>query len=184
MRLMKKLWLPILASVLAAACTITVPGGSDGGSSARRITSNSAGPVRIGMTVAEARKALPGRTLARTTDGEGVALIEVKEGQTLEMLLYAGEENAESPVDEQARIELINVYDSRYQTAESVHPGMPVSEIEAKYGKLTRIVTSEIESREYAEFPKAPAGLSFQVGLPEDGGTARVVTNILVSGNS
>ncbi len=138
-------------------------------SPSRLITKDSAGPVRIGMTVAQARKALPKLKFARTMDGEGMALIEVKNGETLEMILYAGEENPESPINEQAKIEFISVFGETYKTAEGIHPGMPLREVEKRYGKLISITMSEIESREYVEFSRPPAGLSFRAGLPEIG---------------
>ncbi len=37
------------------------------------ITSNSVGRLKIGMTVAEARKVFPRYTFSRTSDGEGIA---------------------------------------------------------------------------------------------------------------
>ena len=135
----------------------------------RLITRNSAGPVHIGMTVAQARKAMPGVRFARTTDGEGMALIELKRGKTLEIILYAGEENAEKPISEKAKIEMISIFGPSYRTAEGVYPGMPLKEVEKVYGKLVRLTMSEIESREYAEFAHEPAGLSFRAGLPEIG---------------
>jgi len=133
------------------------------------ITKNSAGSVRLGMTIAQARKILPKQKFSRTTDGEGLALIEVKNGQALEMILYAGEDSSESPINDQAKVQAIFVLGEKYMTAEGVHPGMLLSEVEKKYGKLTEIIMSEIESREYAEFSKKPASLLLRVGLPEIG---------------
>ena len=121
------------------------------------------------MTVAQARKALPKQKFARTADGEGLALIEVKSGETVEMILYAGEDNSESPINEQAKVQVISVFGEKYRTAEGVHPGMPLREVEKRYGKLTGINMSEIEMREYAEFSRKPAGLLLKIGLPEIG---------------
>jgi hypothetical protein len=165
------------AVVLATAGTALLQGREAGkptppassASSALRITSSSAGPVRLGMTVAEARKALPKHRISRTTDGEGLALIEVKKGDTVEMVLYAGEENPDKPIAEKAKVEAVSVYGPAYATAEGVHPGMTLREVEKRYGKLTSITMSEIEAREYADFARKPAGLQLRVGLPEIG---------------
>lgn len=138
-------------------------------SPAQLIAKDSVGPVRLGMTIAQVRKALPKQRFARTTDGEGMALIEVKNGEVLEMILYAGEENPNGPIDEQAKVQLISVFGETYMTAEGVHPGMPLAEVEKRYGKLASITMSEIESREYAEFATHPVGLSLRVGLPDYG---------------
>lgn len=136
---------------------------------AQLITKNSVGPVRLGMTVAQVRKALPKLRFARTTDGDGMALIEVKNGEVLEMTLYAGEENPDGPIDNQAKVQLISVFGETYMTAEGVHPGMPLAEVEKRYGKLASITMSEIESREYAELSAHPVGLSLRIGLPDYG---------------
>ena len=127
------------------------------------ITDNSVGPVRLGTTVAQARRALRGFTLSRTSDGEGIALIAVKRGKLIVMTLYAGEQNPRSRINERAKIEFIEVWDSRYHTAEGVHPKMPLPEVEQKYGKLKEIMVSEIEVREFATFVTQPAGFQWRV---------------------
>jgi len=142
---------------------------SQGALNPQQIIQGSVGPVRIGMTVAQVRQALPELQLGRTEDGDGLALIEVKNKETLEMTLYAGETKANGPIDEQARVQLISVFGETYKTPEGVHVGMPLSEAEKRYGKITGIDMSEMESREYAHFSNPPARLSFRVGLPEIG---------------
>ena len=127
------------------------------------ITATSIGSVRLGMTVAQARKALPNLSISRTTDGEGVALIAVKRvGDTL-MTLYAGEPNPDASINERAVIEFIEVWDSGYSTADGVHPKMALREAEQTYGKLREITLSEIESREYATFANQPPGIQLRV---------------------
>lgn len=141
----------------------------NGASRAPWITKDSAGPVHLGMTVAQARKAMPGVKFARTIGSDGVALIELTRGEAPELMLYAGEADPEKPIDEKAKIEMISVWGPTYQTVEGVHPGMRLGEVEKKYGKLIKITKSEIESHEYAEFTRQPAGLQFRIGLPEIG---------------
>lgn len=127
------------------------------------ITENSVGRVRLGMTVAEARRAMPGYTFRRSSDGEGVALIEVRRRNRLYMTLYAGEENSSRPINDSAKIEQIEVWNSFYRTAKGVYPGIPVSRAERIYGKVQEIMMSEIESREYAKFTNQPDYLTFRV---------------------
>lgn len=127
------------------------------------IQSGAVGFLKLGMTVAAARKVLKGFTLKRGSDGDGVALIVVSKGRTTVLTIYAGEENPESRINERAKIEQIEVWSEGYHTAAGVRPKMEISEVEKKYGKLKEIVTSEIESREYATFAKQPKGLSFRV---------------------
>lgn len=126
------------------------------------ITSNSVGTIRIGMTVAEARKAMSGVTFSRTEDGEGIALIAVKQGDKELMTIYAGEEDSEKPINENAKIEQIEVWSSNFKTAEGVHPKMKISDVEKIYGKIKNEFTSEIESRQFIEFTNEPKGFSFR----------------------
>ena len=160
--------------VLAAVVTLIAPGHAarPGASSesGHLITARSAGPVRLGMTVARARRALKGYRLRRETDGEGLALVAVQRGSTAVMNLFAGESNPAAPVNYRAIIEDIEVNGSAFHTREGVHPGMLVSQVEKRYGRLTQIVKSEIESREYASFIKSPAGMLFRVQV--NGGEA------------
>jgi len=70
-------------------------------------------------------------------------------------------------------IDVIRVLDSRCETSQGVHAGMPVAEVEKRYGRLLRIFRSEIESREFAEFEKRPNWADLQVtGLNPDGALA------------
>lgn len=127
------------------------------------ITENSAGKVKLGMTVAEVRQAVKPMTLIRTSDGEGIALIAVNQGKNTTMTLYAGEENPDAKINENAKIQQIEVWDKSFQTAENVRAGMLLSEAEKKYGKVTKVMMSEIEAREYAEFTNQPKGLDFRL---------------------
>jgi hypothetical protein len=144
-------------------------------SSQRLITETSVGSLRLGMTVASARKALPALRLSRTSDGEGVALIAVKRGVNTLMTLYAGELNPEARINERAVIEFVEVQEAGYRTAAGVHPKMPLHEVEQKYGKLQEITLSEIESREYATFANQPAGI--QLRVMNENGMAGVYRN-------
>lgn len=136
------------------------------------ITDNSVGPVRLGITVAQARRALRGFTLSRTSDGEGIALIAVKRGKLAVMTLYAGEQDPGSRINERAKIEFIEVWDSRYHTVDGVRPKMPLREVELRYGQLREIRLSEIEAREFATLATQPGGI--QLRLANDTGMAGI----------
>src|SRR3954451_14302366 len=71
----------------------------------RLITPRSVGPVRLGMTVAAARKALKGFSLQRTGDGEMSTLIGVLHGKRSVMTLYAGEKDSGPSINPKAVIE-------------------------------------------------------------------------------
>jgi hypothetical protein len=127
------------------------------------ITDKSIGPVRLGMTVARVRKALPGYKLGRTSDGEGIALIAVERRSKTLMTLYAGEPDPNRRINERAVVEHIEALDASYRTSAGVHPTMSLREVEKRYGKLKEIMLSEIESREYASFDKQPDGIHLRV---------------------
>jgi hypothetical protein len=130
------------------------------------ITDKSVGKIKLGMTVAEARKAMSGATFSRSSDGDGVALINVGNSDETYMMLYAGEEDPQSKINEKARIEFIEVWHSKFKTADGVHVKMKMCDVESKYGEIKNIFMSEIESREFAEFTNNPKGLQFRLTAP------------------
>ena len=136
-------------------------------SGGRLITASSAGVVQIGMTVSAIRKAVKGFQVKRTSDGDGVALIEVSHKNRPVMNLYAGEADPTARINERAVVVNIEVFDSSFSTKAGVHPGMSLKAAERIYGKVTQVQKSEIESREFATFAKAPAGFSFMIRAKE-----------------
>lgn len=127
------------------------------------VSAGSAGRLRVGMTVKEARGAMPGHTFVRTTDGDGVALIAVGKGDKTVLTLYAGEEDPDSIIKEDAIIEQIEVWGYSYKTIEGIGPGTTINDAEKKYGPVKEIMLSEIESREYVEFENNPKGIGFRI---------------------
>jgi|GEM_PF-734957 len=129
----------------------------------RLITATSIGNVKLGMTVADVRKIVKPMVLKRTSDGEGIALIEVMHGKESLMTIYAGEEDPAAPIDEKADVEMIETFNSKYSTAEGVKPKMSLDEVSKVYGSVKEIILSPIEAREYAKFAKEPNGIIFRV---------------------
>jgi hypothetical protein len=151
----------IILMILLISLTVIAQENSD-----YLITNKSVGKIKLGMTVAEAKKAMTGATFSRSSDGDGVALIDVSSGGGTSMSLYAGEEDPEAKINEKARIEFIEVWDSKFKTAEGVHVKMKMCAVESKYGEIKSIFMSEIESREFAEFTNNPKGLQFRLTAP------------------
>lgn len=152
----------ILASQLSLLATVGAHT-TQSPSKSKLITESSVGSVRLGMTVAEVQRVLPGATLTRTTDGEGLALISVQLRGNALMIFYAGETNPKAPINKAAVIEYVEARSSGYQTAAGVHPKMTLSEVEKRHGALKEIFLSEIEGREYATFANQPAGIHLRV---------------------
>ena len=164
-----KVTVPSPATVkLASSASISGPATPN--DPAATITSNSVGPFRLGMTVKEAMQAMPSATFSRTSDGEGIALILVKESGEELMSLFAGEWDPDAPIDPSRKIEFIDVHNPRFATTEGIHVGTKLSNMPASLGNLKEIMMSEIESREYATYSNQSSGIQFEVY--GDGNTA------------
>lgn len=134
------------------------------------ITSNSAGNVRLGMTIAQLRKVMKGIDLSKYWSGDGLVMIQViKNGEDV-MHLYTGEDDPDSNINEKAKIEFIEVFDANYKTADGVRPTMLVKNAERVLGKIERVFISEIEAREFVIFRKKPKGLTFHVQVNRETG--------------
>jgi hypothetical protein len=109
------------------------------------------------------REALSTATFARTSDGDGLALVEVTFGVDTALTLYADEDDPEAPVDTSKRISRIETFSSAFHTVEGVHPGALVRDVEGVFGKTREIVKSDIESREFIDFERQPAFLTLRL---------------------
>lgn len=127
------------------------------------ITPGSVGKLKIGMKVSEARRLFPRYSFSRSSDGEGIAYVEVKRRGRTHFYLFADEIDPEQPINNDAQISFIEVVNPTYRTVKGVRPNMRLSDVEKRYGRLKEIVTSEIEAREYARFTNQPAGIDLKV---------------------
>lgn len=127
------------------------------------ISDSSVGPVRLGMTIGDAEAAWPVAQFSRTSDGEGVALIEVKAGGEAMMTIFAGEDGSNPALDRARRIEHIETFSTACGTAQGIRPGLRISDAEILLGKVTMISKSEIESREFVEFANKPGSLTIRL---------------------
>lgn len=130
------------------------------------ITDRSAGEIRLGMTVAGARKLLQGAKFTQTICGLINPVIEVRVNGKHVMDLGAWDRSRKcdgnpTTIDERAEIDGITVYDSRYRTAKGVYPGMPLAEAEKIYGKVR--IYDESEEGETAEFADRSQNFYFKV---------------------
>ena len=121
------------------------------------------GATLLGPALDEARRALPAATFARTADGEGAALVEVTRAPNESLILWAGEEDPDAPIDWSKEIKTIETFSAAFHTAEGVRAGALVTDVERVFGQTKEIVKSEIESREYIEFEMQPAYLTFRL---------------------
>jgi len=127
------------------------------------VTANGIGPVKLGMTLLEAKRAFPKATFNRGSDGEEVALVNVSTKESQVMVLFAGEEDRNKPINWSKRISSIETFSSNCSTSLGVRPGGLVAEAEKQYGKVLKIIRSEIEARQFAEFKNQPRGMIFRI---------------------
>lgn len=117
------------------------------------------GAVRLAMTLDEARRAIPAATFTRTSDGDGVALVEVTLASDTTLIAFADEDDAAAPIDWTKRITRLETFSPAFATAEGVRPGALVRDVEGAFGRTREIIKSEIESREFIEFERQPGYL-------------------------
>lgn len=123
------------------------------------------GPVQVGQTLDEARRALPSASFQSESDGDGAAFVSVLVDSERLMTLWTQEEEDEpdAPIDWTQRIWSIQTFDTACRTAEGVHPGSLVSGVETIYGPVTGISRSEIESRQIVTFAHQPPKYAFRM---------------------
>lgn len=126
------------------------------------ITANSVAGIKLGMTVSQAKRQAKRCRFKRASDGEGVALIGMTCAGKQIVTMYAGEDNVDAPIDMNARIELIEVWDRRFKTKDGVHKGMLIRDVEKRLGKVIEIILTQTESREFATFKKQRKGISYR----------------------
>ena len=127
-----------------------------------KITGTSAGGIRLGMTLEQARRGLSACRLRRSEDGEGVVQVGVRCRGHDVMSFYAGEENRYAKINWKRRIEFIEVWDKRFKTADGVHPHMYLRDTEKILGKVREIIITQIESREFVTFRKIRKGIEYR----------------------
>jgi len=133
------------------------------------ITSNSVGPVRLGMTLAQVRKAVGLMKIKKGEGIEGVPALEVMSSSQTDMVLYFKDNESmdrfsknASKIYESSKVEMINVLSDRYQTSQGVRIGTLLSKVEKQLGKLENIFYTESRGENVAVF-KAFPNLMFSV---------------------
>lgn len=164
---------PAVAAAETAA-PVAAPAPPAAAAPACLVTEAGVGAMRLGMTIAEARRAMPDARFERSSDGDGVALITVAVGRDTLMSAYAGESDAASAIDSTKRVEHIETFSPLCATADGVRPGALVTDAEKVLGGVQTITLTEIESREFVQFERQPAWASIRLdgtGIFADGST-------------
>lgn len=115
------------------------------------------------MTLDEARRALTAASFARTSDGDGAALVEVTFGKDDSLILWADENEPAAPIDWSKKIVTIETFSAAFHTREGIHPGSLVRDAATLFGPVHEIIKSEIEGRQYITFERQPQALTFRL---------------------
>jgi hypothetical protein len=127
------------------------------------ISTDGIGPIRLGRTMTEARRAMPGAKFERTSDGDGAALVEVSFGTDTSVTISADEDDPEAPINWSKPVIAIETFSPTCHTVGGVRPSSLVVDVEKVFGPVKQIVKSEIESREYITFERQPAALTLRL---------------------
>ncbi|WP_374564994.1 hypothetical protein [Ideonella sp.] len=127
------------------------------------ITENSIGPLRIGMTLGEARKAWPAAKFERRVGLDDlVELAVVVDGQTL-VISGLGYDIPPGALPEKTVLQDLATYHPWCKDSRGIGPGTLLSDAASAYGGLVEIGKSDIEEREYARFKSASEWMHFRV---------------------
>jgi hypothetical protein len=129
----------------------------------RLITVSEMGRLRLGMTLDQARAVLPAASFARTSDGDGAALVQIALGRDDSLIVWAEENDPAASIDWSKKIITIETFSGTFQTREGVHPGSLVNDVIKFFGPVREIVESEIEARQYVTFERQHRALTFRL---------------------
>jgi hypothetical protein len=162
-RLMLIAFLGLLSLGVARAGIGAVQPATGKADDSRLITVSEIGRLRLGMTLDQARAALPTASFARTSDGDGAALVQVALGKDDSLIVWAEEDDPATSIDWSKKIITIETFSATFHTREGVHPGSLVRDVIKLFGPVREIVESEIEARQYITFAGQPQGLTFRL---------------------
>jgi hypothetical protein len=135
---------------------------------ARLISAGGIGPVRLGMTLAQAK-----RVMGSTVRWENVpnlmvdfGAIAVKSGSTV--LFYVVYE-ADRPLRDRDTISILMTQNPAYKTSEGVGPSTTIARAASIYGPATLSFNWDDEAREYVRFANQPSSMLFRTqGQPNN----------------
>jgi hypothetical protein len=155
--------MPFISRLPVLLCLALLPGLAP--AAPCRIRPDGIGPARPGMTLLQVKHALPGSRFTRQADGDGaVSVLVTLRGDDAALLeLYASDVEETGPMPWRKTVAAVASSHPRCRTADGVRPGMRVADAERVFGRVTEIVRSELEAREFATFRRQPAGYLIQL---------------------
>jgi len=179
----------LVACLVPAACTQMSSGGPASAASSSAVTARAVGPVVLGMTLDETRRALAPSYRLRDPENKSLAVsgmvhdeaeigspaLWVGNSQYLaidgggrEVLRLLTSDESMRFDDPEARVVMVTAVGRGFVTAEGAGPGMTLAAAAAIYG-APELQDDDPEGfrREWAVFPGAPPGVRFAVAAPD-----------------
>lgn len=143
------------------------------------ITKDSVGRLKLGMTIKQARKVLANHHFERTNDKEDFSWAYVKRGDEVLMklrLMEAGRKKKSSPLQDDAVIDLIEVFSPIFYTAQGIRPQMLLKNAEMIHKRVVNISEAG-DGYTYASFAEESSRLYYVVENKALDGEDEVTTN-------
>jgi hypothetical protein len=141
------------------------------------ITPTSVGDIKLGMTIADARKVFKDAKFEQYNYSEEGIWVEVTKGEknlmrftTDQKDVSEGDANGKVNINESSRIESIEFSDPRYKTADGIHVGITIVDAEKTFGNTTKIDFWGLDGSEHIEFANSPKNYSFTVSAKKGSG--------------
>lgn len=122
------------------------------------ITENSIGKIQLGQTLAQVKKTYPNIKISFERDAEGAEYAILPIAPRTVVLAHLVEDSQSV-----AKIDWLETQSMTCKTADGIYPRMPLNQVPKRLGSLKRIVMSEIEMRQFAEFSRQPKWLTIRV---------------------
>jgi hypothetical protein len=122
----------------------------------RQISATMIGPISLGMTLADARRAAPNAEFRRRSDGDGAALVEIEFEPNEVLIVWAGEDDPALPIDWTKTIRVIETFSETFSVDGMIAPGSLIAQVVDHWGPVQDIVVSEIEARQFVTFERQP----------------------------
>ena len=168
-------WKPASAIFLLALLTVTsCSAGSETvrGQDSILLTTEAAGPIKLGMSIGEARKAATGWEFVRAINEDffNPLVVEVRQDGKTVLILKALEgvwdpEAKTHPINEEGEIFIIVVVDKAFRTEEGIGIGSTLVDAEKVFGKLEGMYNFPRRG-ETGRFSKLPEWIDFGAEAP------------------
>ena len=132
------------------------------------VTPDSIANIKLGSTLDQVKIIYPNAKLARAIDGDGVALVSLKQNNQDIAIFYAGESDASEKINFSKKIEVIETFSRVCKTKFGIRPKMALKKAAYLLGGIESIRMSEIEGRQYVKFKNSSGSFIYKINYCGD----------------